>query len=72
MNTRKVVVYGYDRSKTTNGRYEKVAIGHGTFHQFGIDYEEFDTGLGQFTTAVVEMPDGSVRNVPLEMIVFNT
>lgn len=42
----------------------------GTFHQFGYDYEEFETGPGNFSTAIVEMEDGTVRNVPVEMIKF--
>jgi len=67
---RKVVVYEYKRAKGQMA-YEKVAVGHGLFHQFGVNYEEFETGPGNFTTAVVEMPDGEVKNVPVELIVFN-
>lgn len=67
---RKVVVYEYKRAKGQT-YYEKVPVGNGLFHQFGVDYEEFETGPGNFTTAVVEMPDGEVKNVPVELIVFN-
>lgn len=68
---RKVVVYEYQKSKAQSHLYDKVAVGNGIFHQFGISYEEFESGAGQFTTAIVEMPDGSVKNIPVELIVFN-
>jgi len=67
---RKVVVYEYQPVK--NQTYsEKVFVGNGTFLQFGVDYEELQSGAGTYSTAIVEMPDGSVRNVPVENIVFN-
>lgn len=70
METRKVVVYEWQRVKGAT-HCEKVSIGHGIFHQFGCDYAEFDTGPGNYSTAIVEMPDGSVKNVPVDLIVFN-
>lgn len=42
----------------------------GMFHQFGNDFEEFEEGPGNFTTAVVEMPDGFMQNIPVEFIRF--
>ncbi len=70
MDKRKVVVYEWQKIKGQT-RCEKVHIGNGIFHQFGVDYEEFDQGPGNFSTAIVEMYDGTVKNVPVEMIVFN-
>lgn len=70
MDKRKVVVYEWQKVKGAT-HHEKVCIGNGIFHQFGVDYEEFETGAGNYSTAIVEMPDGSVKNVPVEMIVFN-
>lgn len=67
---RKVVVYEYQRV-AGQSHYDKVAIGPGIFHQFGINYEEFESGPGHFTTAIVEMPSGEVKNIPVELIVFN-
>jgi hypothetical protein len=69
MDKRKVVVYEWRRVKGQT-YLEKVPIGHGVFLQFGVDYQELETGPGNYTTAVVEMPDGSVKNVPVEVIVF--
>lgn len=42
----------------------------GIFHQFGIDHIEYESGPGMFTTAVVEMDDGTVRNIQVELIKF--
>ena len=71
MNKRKVTIYKWQRVEGKCA-LDKVAIGHGIFHQFGIDYEEFETGPGQFSTAIVEMPDGSLKNVPVELVKFET
>ena len=32
----------------------------GLFHQWGNDYEEFESGPGNFTVAIVELPDGKI------------
>lgn len=67
MEHRKVAVYKYG---TENGkiRYDKILDGRGVFHAWGIFYDSFAPVT--FSTAIVEMPDGSVRNVPLDLIVF--
>ncbi len=36
------------------GQYEVTQRGTATFHQFGVEYEEFETGPGNYTTAVIE------------------
>ena len=41
-----------------------------TFHQFGSDYEEFESGPGNFTVAIVEYADGQVDSVPVGLIQF--
>ncbi|MCK4621275.1 MAG: hypothetical protein KAT62_03570 [Desulfuromonadales bacterium] len=48
----------------------KVADGEAKFHQFGMDYEEFDNGAGNFSTAIIEREDGKIENVPVEMVEF--
>jgi len=42
----------------------------GIFHRFGVDYEEFEVGSGNYSTAVVELESGEVLNHPVEMIQF--
>jgi hypothetical protein len=66
---RKVDVYKYHRDKP-HSHLTKKLIGTGIFHQFGVDHEEYDNGPGNFTTAVVEMPDGTVQNIAVDLIVF--
>lgn len=60
---RKVMVKAYINGKLL----EK---GEAIFHQFGCNYAEFENGPGNFTTAVVEWPDGSVENVYAEHVRF--
>ncbi len=70
--TRKVLVYEWFKPEGAkfNQPYEKKLIGNGIFHQFGCNYEEFDSGAGNFSTAIVEMPDGNVINIDVGLIVF--
>ncbi len=49
---------------------EKQFVGLGEFQQYGVDYEEYDNGIGNFSTAIVEMNDGTVVNVPVDLIKF--
>jgi len=64
---RKVKVFKYNHSKENSPIEED---GLGKFHQFGVAYEQFDEGVGNFTIAIVEMEDGTVRNIPVELIQF--
>lgn len=43
---------------------------YATFHQFGVDYEEFESGPGNFSVAIVEYSDGTVDLVPAHLIQF--
>ena len=59
-----------------NGIYEKDENGElifewveGTFLQWGSDYEKFETGAGNYTVAIVQLPDGSIETpVPVDMV----
>lgn len=53
-------------------RYVAEPCGEALFHQFGVGYEEFEAGPGNFTTAIVEWPDGRVESVPAEHVQFVT
>jgi hypothetical protein len=71
MNLRSVSVYKYGKVERDGRVYnEKVFDACAKFHQFGVSYEEFDNGAAPFSTAIVELQDGTVRNVPVEMIKF--
>jgi hypothetical protein len=69
MGTRKVRVYGHER-KEGNTHYDRVCVGEGMFHQFSMDHVEYETGPGNFATAIVEMPDGTVINEHVSLIEF--
>lgn len=64
---RRVTVYKYQYEK---GQPVKKCLGNGVFQQYGTDYEEYESGPGNFTTAIVEMDDGSVKNVAVDLITF--
>ena len=66
---RKVKIYEW-KQKGNPPRQTRVKTGVGLFHQFGFNYEEFEEGPGNFSTAIVEMEDGKVRNIPVEDIEF--
>lgn len=65
---RTVEIYKWDQNTppTEGGvRGSFVLEGVGTFVQYGTDMLEFESGGCTFSTAIIEMPDGEVRNVPL-------
>lgn len=57
-------MYSMMMERKCRGKY--YAVNHfekfedGTFLGFGIDYEELENGLAQYTTAIVELKDGKV------------
>ena len=72
METRKVVVYEWKKEKEKTCFKKKVRVREGIFHQFGVDYEELEMGSGNYTTAIVEMPDGEIKNIPVGLVVFKS
>ncbi len=40
------------------------------FHGFGLDFEELNDGVGNYTVAIVELPDGTVELVSVDRIQF--
>lgn len=67
---RKVQTYKYEKPIPPSLTWNKIRDKVGVFHQFGINYEELEGGPGSFTTAIVEMPDGTVENIPVKNIKF--
>lgn len=43
--------------------WEKDFTNAGLFHQWGCSYEEFESGAGNFTVAIIELPDGTIEQV---------
>ena len=67
MTKRRVMTYTWEK---VGDKYVPVEAGEGTFVQFGTDFAETRDGTSQYTSAIVEMPDGRVRNLPLHLIRF--
>ena len=69
MTKRRVMTYVLEK---VGDKYVPIETGEGLFVQFGIDLAETrDGGICQYTSAIVEMPDGRVLNLPLHMIRFS-
>lgn len=51
-------------------RQEKIEIGRGVFRGFGVCYEEFENGPGNYSTAIIELSDGSLINHSVEYVQF--
>ena len=49
---------------------ELVPRGQAQFHAWGCKYEEFETGPGNYTVAIIEWPDGKVEAVTEDCIQF--
>ena len=62
--TRTVIVYDYA------GGSEPSPVGQAQFHGFSIEHEELDNGVGNYTVAIVEWPDGKVETLALNCIQF--
>ncbi|WP_176257447.1 hypothetical protein [Pseudomonas sp. R16(2017)] len=35
----------------------------GTFHGWGVEFEDFESGIGNYSVAIVEMADGTVQTL---------
>lgn len=65
---RRVEIYKWDQNTPAiegGVRGSFVLEGTGIFVQYGTDMLEFESGGCSFSTAIIEMPDGEVRNVSL-------
>lgn len=60
------------KSGETKVYFELEEQGEALFHQLGVDYHEFDCGPGIFTTAIIELENGQIKNIPVEHIRFIT
>ena len=67
----KVEVYDYTLD-TISRKYVLVKDDKGIaiFHHWGVNYEEFELGIGSYTSAIVERLDGTIENVPCNQIKF--
>ena len=66
---RPVSMQKYEK-KPGDTHHSLVPDGVGLFHGFGVDYEEFESGAGNYSTAIVERPDGTIVNLPVNLVKF--
>ena len=66
---RKVMVSEYKKAEGTPMRILQEK-GVAEFHQFGVDFEELENGTGNYSTAIVEWPDGKISNVAVQLVRF--
>lgn len=43
-----------------NGQLENEQFELGFFHEWGTNYREFEAGAGNYSVAIVELPDGRI------------
>ena len=60
----------YYEHKRVEGKLQKFLAGEGVFHKWGVEFEEFESGPGNYSTAIIELDDGTVKNIPVELIKF--
>jgi len=69
MDKRPVIVFDLEWNKDER-RYDKHERCNGWFHAWGLSYEEFESGAGNYSTAIIELDNGEVLNHPAELIKF--
>lgn len=67
--TRPVEYYEWERDKETK-QLVKVCKGEGVFHQWGVEAEELETNAANYSTAIIELPDGTVVTPLAHLIKF--
>jgi len=67
---RQVKVFQWVKPEVVGGKFVKAEKCYAAFHQFTTDYEELQSGVGQFPAAIVEYADGTIESVPVSLIQF--
>lgn len=65
---RRVIVS--NRTHIGHGKYESKEVGTALFHQWGSEFEEFESGAVAVTVAIVEFSDGTIKGVMPQDIRF--
>lgn len=60
----------YDSPTGTQRRSVRVFDCFAWFHGFGCNYQEFESGAGNFSTAICETSNGSILNVQVDLVRF--
>ena len=68
---RNAILYRYEKQgdgEDDEANWVRKEVSHVKFHQFGVSYDERNGCVGSFSSAIIEMPDGMLENVPVELI----
>lgn len=66
-----VEVLKWERTKEPGKSYfERVFDYNAIFCEWGCDYEEFESGPGNFSTVIVRKINGQLENVPVQLVKF--
>lgn len=66
---KKVEVYRWKWDTRLNAQGKELET-TGVFLALGCNYTEFENGPGNFSTAIVKLEDGTLVNMPVELIRF--
>lgn len=53
-----------------NGKWCIFKFDNGLFHDWGVNYEEFESGAGNYSVGIIELPDGKIILPPASNIQF--
>lgn len=66
-----IAYFEYEKTKDPDKtHFDKVEKGYATFIKWGVDYEELEHGVGSYSTAIIRLDDGTIKNVHVDMIRF--
>jgi len=63
------VTYTFTEYSSDTCKHDRHEI-EGNFSHYGCAFTEFDTGAGNYSTAIIINDDGTVKNVPVENVRF--
>lgn len=66
---RKVQVSRYLKDPES-GKFGYVPAETGMFHAWGVEYQEFEAGPGNFSVAIIEFEDGKVETFSVPQVRF--
>lgn len=66
----RTVVVSERRNIPGTTKWEDIEIGLANFHCWGTEYDEYESGPGNRSVAIVELPDGTIKTVPPHLVRF--
>ena len=71
MSTNRVTVKKWKHALEDGKSFcKRIPDGEAEFMAWGCDYEDFEFGVGTYSTAIIRRDDGSIENVEASMVKF--